>query len=306
MPFLPWLLGGAALLLATTNLPAASDPAPIKVLIVDGYSNHDWPRTTALVRAILERTHLFTTDVTHAPASRDIPAYATWRPKFADFDVVIQTCNDLGGRGPLWPAPVRADFERFVRDGGGAFIYHAGNNAFADWPAYNDIIGLGWRNKDFGTALRLRDDDSIERIPPGTGNGTGHGARTDRVIHRIGDDPIHAGLPREWMTPLVEVYTYARGPAKNLTVLSWAAEPNTGEHWPIEWTVRYGKGRVYNATFGHVWADEVDPVDLRDAGFQTILVRALQWLADRPVTFPVPADFPTAERPSLRPLPVSR
>ena len=67
-----------------------------------------------------------------------------------------------------------------------------------------------------------------------------------------------------------------------------------------EWTVEFGKGRAYNSTFGHIWRDEKDPPDARCAGFQTILVRALQWLALRPTDFPVPADFPDATRPVLR------
>jgi hypothetical protein len=40
---------------------------------------------------------------------------------------------------------------------------------------------------------------------------------------------------------------------------------------------------------------------MRCAGVQTMIVRAVQWLANRPVTFPVPADFPTAETTSIRP-----
>jgi hypothetical protein len=39
---------------------------------------------------------------------------------------------------------------------------------------------------------------------------------------------------------------------------------------------------------------------MRCAGVQTILVRALQWLAGREVTWPVPSDFPSSERPSVR------
>jgi type 1 glutamine amidotransferase len=92
---------------------------------------------------------------------------------------------------------------------------------------------------------------------------------------------------------------------ENLTVLSWAEDPKTRERWPIEWTVQYGEGRVYNSTFGHVWRDETDPVDFRCAGFQTILVRAMQWLAKHPVTFPVPPDFPTETNIVLRPLPAN-
>ncbi len=275
----------------------------MKILILDGYSNHDWQRTTRLIRGILEPTGLFEIAVATAPVHTNDPAYPTWSPAFKDYDVVIQTCNDLNGSGPPWPAPAREGFERFVREGGGVFIFHAGNNAFADWDAYNQIIGLGWRKKDFGWALRIGADETIERIPPGQGAGTSHGARTDRVIHRLGEHPIHAGLPRQWRTPLIEVYTYARGPAENLTVLSWAEDPATQVRWPIEWVVQYGQGRVYNSTFGHVWRNEADAMDMRCAGFQTIMVRALQWLAKRPVTFPVPPDFPSEDPTSLRPSP---
>jgi type 1 glutamine amidotransferase len=280
---------------------AAEKPKPMRILIVDGYSNHDWQRTTRLIRGILEPTGLFQVTVSTAPAND--ANYASWCPDFKAFDVVMQTCNDLGGRGPVWPAPAREAFERFVREGGGAYIFHGGNNAFANWDAYNKIIGLGWRKKDYGYALRIGDDERIERIPPGEGAATSHGDRTDRVVHRLGDDPIHAGFPRTWKTPGLEVYTYARGPAENLTVLSWAEDPTTHERWPIEWVVQFGQGRVYNSTFGHVWHDQVDPIGMRCAGFQTVLVRALEWLAKRQVTFPVPPDFPSESTTSLRPLP---
>jgi type 1 glutamine amidotransferase len=86
-------------------------------------------------------------------------------------------------------------------------------------------------------------------------------------------------------------------------VLSWAEDPATKDRWPVEWTVNYGKGRIYTSTFGHVWKDEADPVDLRCAGFQTLLVRSLQWLAKREINAKPPADFPSAAATSLRPLP---
>ena len=139
--------------------------APVRVLIVDGYSNHDWRLTTALIRGILEPTGLFEVDVSTAPPTKDAPGWDAWRPKFSDYDVVIQTCNDLGG-GPPWPRAVQEDFEAFVRDGGGVYVWHAGNNAFADWPAYNEMIGLGWRNKDFGRALAVGPTAGSSASPP--------------------------------------------------------------------------------------------------------------------------------------------
>lgn len=278
-------------------------PSRIKVLITDGHSNHDWQRTTRIVAAILKNTGLFTVEVSTAPADANDPAYSLWCPDFSRYDVVIQNYNDLGG-GAVWPEKAQHAFEHFVAKGDGVFILHSANNAFPSWEEYNRIIGMGWRNRAYGYALKVAEDNTLIRIPPGSGDGTSHGQRTDRVIHLIGNDPIHQGMPRAWMTPSIEVYTHARGPAENVEVLSWAEEPTTHEHWPIEWTILYGKGRVYNSTFGHLWHDEADPVDLRCVGFQTVLIRSLQWLAHRPITWPVPKDFPTEQAVSLSPLPV--
>lgn len=295
---------GVAAAIAGMGLCDAADPAgfPVRVMLVDGFGNHDWRHTTRLIRDLLQDRKEFRLSVVTAPADPEESAWADWKPDFTSCDVVIQTCNDIQRSGPLWNEAARKSFESFVSSGGGVFVFHSGNNAFPQWDAYNTMIGLGWRDKSFGTAIRIRADGSLERIPPGQGKSTGHGPRTDRTIHRLGDHPIHAGLPRVWMTPLIEVYTFARGPAENLEVLSWAEDPASRERWPIEWTVAFGKGRVYTSTFGHVWKDETDPVDFRCAGFQTLLVRALQWLAKRDVDPAVPADFPTDKAVSLRPL----
>ena len=290
---LPVVMSGA---FAITGHTAESR---IRVLIVDGYSNHDWQLTTRLIRGILEPAGVFDIAVSTAPPTKDAPGWDAWRPRFADFDVVIQTYNDLGG-GPSWPRAVQEALEAFVRDGGGVYVWHAGNNAFADWPAYNEMIGLGWRRKDFGWALAVDADGGIIRIPAGEGEDTGHGARLDTIVRRLGDHPIHHGLPRAWMTPDIEVYYYARGPAERVQVLSYGFDPRTRMNWPLEWTVSFGRGRVYTSTFGHVWRGDTQPARMRCAGLQTILVRALQWLAGREVTRPVPSDFPSSERPSVR------
>jgi hypothetical protein len=278
---------------------ATDQPRPIRVLIVDGFSNHDWRLTTRSIRAIVEPTGLFSVDVSTSPPTAASPGWEQWRPDFDAYDVVVQNCNDING-GPSWPRAVRVAFEDFVRRGGGVYVWHSGNNAFPDWPAYDDIIGIGWRKKEAGWALAVSDDGRITRIPPGQGGDTGHGDRFDALIQRRGEHPIHRGMPRAWLAADIEVYYYVRGPAKNVDVLSYALEPHTALNWPIEWTVRYGRGRVYTSTLGHVWRGDVQPVTVRDAGVQTLLVRALQWLARRPISGPVPADFPTATSTSIR------
>jgi hypothetical protein len=55
----------------------------VHVLIVDGFSNHDWRQTTSLLRGILDRTGLFEIAVSTAPETAGDPAWAAWHPKFS-------------------------------------------------------------------------------------------------------------------------------------------------------------------------------------------------------------------------------
>src|SRR5262245_51667144 len=90
----------AALFIANIAQAAPPSPAgnePVKVLLLDGFSNHNWQLNTALIRGILEPTGLFAVTVSTSPPKADSPGWDEWRPKFSDYDVVIQTCNDIGG-----------------------------------------------------------------------------------------------------------------------------------------------------------------------------------------------------------------
>ena len=197
---------------------------------------------------------------------------------------------------------MKRDFEKFVRDGGGVYIFHSAENAFVGWKDYERMVGLCWRKADTGTAIRVNDDGSLARLPPGEGSGTGHGPRGNTLVTRLGDHPIHAGLPRAWLTPDMEVYYDARGPAEDVSVLAYARDtkPGQGLLWPVEWTVKYGEGRVYVSVYGHVWKGDVQPPSMRCAAVQTLVPRAVQWLARRDVTIPVPGDFPGTGAVSVR------
>jgi hypothetical protein len=91
----------AILLAGTSSGFAKSHQGKIRVLIVDGFSNHDWQQTTLLLRGILESAGEFTVQVSTAPQETGAAAWKVWRPRFPDYDVVIQTCNDNGGNGLL-------------------------------------------------------------------------------------------------------------------------------------------------------------------------------------------------------------
>lgn len=287
----------SALLMTTTSLAADQK---IKLLIIEGISNHDWKHRLALVKEILARDGSFAVDVSITPSAAGDPAWDTWRPDFSKYDVVLSGYNNLGGQ-PRWPAEVEKAFTEFVHGGGGFYCYHEANNSFADWPEYNQMIGLGWRNKDFGSAILVQPDESLEFVAAGDGANTGHGSRVDVAVHQRSAHPIHRGLPPVWMAADIEIYRYARGPAKNLEVIAYAKDAETQLQFPIEWTVQFGKGRVYVSTYGHVWKDQPDPKGMHCAAFQTIMIRALKWLAFSDPGSDVPPDFPTATTISLRP-----
>src|SRR3954470_17954267 len=107
-------LAVCALILSALHSSAKPTQPRIKVLIVDGFSNHDWRQTTELLRGILNRAGEFDVDVSTTPQDPDSPEWAAWHPKFSSYDVVIQTCNENANNGlllnlkkkPDWPDPV--------------------------------------------------------------------------------------------------------------------------------------------------------------------------------------------------------
>lgn len=271
---------------------------PIKVLIVDGFSNHDWEQTTKITKQILEKSKLFNVAISTAPVSFED---TSWNPNFKDYEVVIQNTNNINNKEIKWPKKVQEDLEAYVKSGGGLYILHSANNAFSDWKEYNLMIGLGWRSKYEGVALQVKENGAPLEIPIGEGKSTYHGRRNDAVIHILNDHPINNGFNKAWKTPDMELYKFARGPAKNLTVLSYSKDEQTGINWPVEWVVSYGKGKVYNSSMGHLWKGQTYPISYRCIGFQTSMIRTTEWLATGKVTYSVPDNFPTEKSISVLP-----
>lgn len=270
----------------------------IRVLIVDGFSNHDWKQTTKLTKWMLEQSALFAVDVSTLPV--DSLSQLHWKPSFTEYAVVIQNTNNIQDRRLQWPRHAEKELENFVKKGGGLYILHSANNAFPHWAEYDKMIGLGWRPQSFGYALEIDSNRNITRLQPGEGKSTRHGSRFNAVIQILNRHPINKNYPGKWQTVNAEVYNFPRGLAENLTVLSYAYDStDTRRMWPVEWIVAYGKGRVYNSSLGHLWPGEVYPPSYRCIGYQTTVIRATEWLATGKVTYRVPDNFPKADAPSL-------
>ena len=111
-----------------------------------------------------------------------------------------------------------------------------------------------------------------------------------------------AGLPPEWMHAKDELYDRLRGPAENVIVLASAMSSKesggSGEHEPMLMVIQFGQGRVFHTALGH--NNGKDIAAQKCVGFITTLQRGTEWAATGKVTQKVPADFPTADKVSLR------
>lgn len=284
-------------------LAVAASAQPYKALIVTGQNGHDWQATTPVLKKLVEETGLFTVDVATSPAKNPAkkgekpkPAdMSGFNPEFAKYKVVISNYQ-----GDPWNEATQKAFVDYVKNGGGLVIYHFACAAFPDWKEYNEIIGLGgWggRNEKWGPYVRWRDGKIVRDDSPGKGGGHGP-AQPFQLVIRQPDHPITEGLPPAFMHVDDELYGWLRGPANNLTVLATAFAPKekggAGEHEPVLFTVSYGKGRVVQNALGHT------PEQLKSVAFIATFQRCVEWAATGQVSQKVPADFPTADKASVR------
>ena len=292
----------------------------LKVLIVDGQNNHDWKSTTPVLKWILEDCGRFAVDVSTTPPApprqpqapkgqltepqkakqaealakwktekaeldkNNVELWKQWHPQFSDYAVIVLNYN-----GDKWPEAVRADFVKYMSNGGGMVTYHAGDNSFSDWPEFNAMIGVGgWggRNEKSGPMLYWQDGQIVRDDTPGAG-GT-HGPQHEFLVEtRVGDHPVMRGLPAKWLHSKDELYSKLRGPAQHLTVLATAfadpAQKGSGHNEPMLMVISYEKGRIFHTTLGH------SPAAMVDVGFQATLQRGTEWAATGAVTLPPPA-----------------
>ncbi|MBY0525908.1 MAG: ThuA domain-containing protein [Gemmataceae bacterium] len=245
----------------------AADAKPIKVLIITGDHGHAWKETTPFLKEVLAKANM-SVDVTETPG-KDLTA-----DNLKKYDVLVLNYRDTKNGGPesRWSDDNKKAFTDAVKGGKGLVVYHHASSAFTgdgDFDKeFEKIIAGGWRKQ---------------------GN---HGKRHEfSVTIRAQDHPITKGMPAEFAHSNDELYQNSVMLPDSIVLATAFSdkkkdEKNTDKHEPVVWVATYGKGRVCENVLGH------DVAAMKGSlGFQTLLIRGVEWAATGEVRSTVPAEL---------------
>ena len=246
------VFGCIAVLFAGRAAGAGETPPKLRVLIFSGQNNHDWRKTTPALKQILTDGG-FAVEVTEHPEQCNAAM-------FAKFNCIVGNWNNWGvssGAAKDWPEQTRRDFLDFVRNGHGFVVVHAGGAMFFDWPEFQKLIGGTWGLGTTGHghihAFEVKFADSTHPITKGVAPFT----TTDELWHRMATQPEKKVLA---------------------TAFSAKEHGGSGQDEPVAMTTEFGRGRCFNLVLGH------NVAAMENAGFQTLLVRGVEWAATGKVT----------------------
>ncbi len=272
---------------------------PIKVLILSGHTDkyHYWQVKSEYFKAMLATESIFQVEELVLTDSNQYNLPTSL--KLTDYKAVVNNFNELP-----WSDYSKQTLEKYIKNGGGLVVIHEADNAFPDWPAYNEMIGLGgWggRNEKSGPYYYWKDDKFMLDNKPGTGGS--HGQRVPFVVNvRNTKHPITKGLPAKLLHINDELYGNLRGPAKNMEVLATAFSTKetggTGKEEPVLLVLKYGKGRIFHSVMGHTTAKLSESFE--NVGFQVTFLRGTEWAATGKVKQKVPTEMPTENKAVLR------
>jgi type 1 glutamine amidotransferase len=250
---------------------AAAEEGAVKVLIITGDHGHNWKATTPFLSELLTKAG-HEVDVTEAPSE------ALTSENLARYDVMLLNYRDTAQGAKDNPASVWTDANKHafidaIHDGVGLVVYHHASAAFTGEGEFDrqfeQVSAGGWRKQ---------------------GN---HGAMHVFTVNMQEDHPITHGLKafEHGRDELYQNSLITEGSQILVTAYSDKAKDpkNTGLEEPMVWVSTFGEGRVCQNALGH------DVEAMQSTGFQTLMIRCVEWAATGEVTYPVPDELSASE-----------
>jgi type 1 glutamine amidotransferase len=136
---------------------------------------------------------------------------------------------------------LKKSFARFVQEGGGLAVIHAGVASFRDWPEFGNIVGARFDNHPWGAGSTVV-------------------LRVEEPTH-----PLMAAFKEPFFIVTDEIYQvtdpYSRENLRVLLSIDTARTTITAEHkknihrqdmdFAMTWVKSYGQGRVFYCALGH-------------------------------------------------------
>lgn len=234
--FLKSVASGSLSLHSTYITEVTTGYDPPMVLIVGGHEHHDFERWfNEEDSATIAKTGA-TVSYTDEPDAI--------LPQLLELDILYLSNNQ-----PLPDTDLHRAIHDFVDSGNGLMIVHAAGWYIwqNDWPEYyRDFVGGGTRSH-----------------PP---------LGEFEVYVTDPDHPLMDGVPARF-TITDELYRFDRDEeGAEMHILAKGIEAETGEEYPVAWTVTYGDGRVVNITLGHDGDAHQHPA------YRALLQNSIEWL----------------------------
>ena len=226
---------------------------PIQAVIVTGHQHpvHVWRETTVALQEALAQDRRFQITVVTDPE------FLATKNLFGFGVVLLNYCN--WQRDGLSDA-AKANFQKYLADGGGLVIIHFTNGAFhaslpetpaSDWPEFRKICRRVWDHA------------------PGRSSHDPYGRFTVEIA---GAHPITSGMSS--FETVDELYCNQQGDLP-IEVVATAHSSITKRDEPMAFVYSYGKGRVFQTVLGHA------AESIRAPGEATLIRRGAVWAAGR-------------------------
>jgi type 1 glutamine amidotransferase len=184
----------------------------------------------------------------------------------------------------VWSNDNMQAFLGAVRGGKGLVVYHHASSAFLEKVEFERCIAGGWRGQGYHGA---RHQFTVKTVATGV---------TAKAGAAVAQHPIIAGMPASFLHENDELYANSVMFPENEVLATAYSDPakeyGTGKDEPMIWVKHYGRGRVFVNAMGH------DVAAMKGVGFQTLMIRGIEWAATGNVTHPVPKQLDASPAPA--------